>query len=331
MSKEAWVKVIPWRKELVTAALEGGADAIEIAADSLDSVKQLGRIPVVAPGGDIEPDVDVVSCTIEDPHDAEKIVAISKNKRVVVETTDWRIIPLENLIAQTNNLMVTVHTREEAEIVLHILEKGVGGIVIESDSVNEVREILSIAKGRGEKIELVSAQVKTIRPVGMGDRVCVDTCNELELGEGLLVGNSSGCLFLIHAENLENPYVTPRPFRVNAGPVHSYIRLPYGKTAYLSELEAGDEVLLVNYKGETRVGVVGRLKIERRPLLLVEVERENKCYTHLVQNAETIRFTSPEGHALSVIELKKGNKILVCVEKPGRHFGIKIEETVQEK
>ena len=59
----------------------------------------------------------------------------------------------------------------------------------------------------------------------MGDRVCVDTCANMGLGEGMLVGNSSGGLFLVHAESLENPYVAPRPFRVNAGPVHAYIRV----------------------------------------------------------------------------------------------------------
>ena len=71
----------------------------------------------------------------------------------------------------------------------------------------------------------------------MGDRVCVDTCTNMGPGEGMLVGNSSGGLFLVHAESLENPYVAPRPFRVNAGPVHAYIRVPGGKTKYLGELE----------------------------------------------------------------------------------------------
>ena len=60
----------------------------------------------------------------------------------------------------------------------------------------------------------------------MGDRVCVDTCSNLGLGEGMLVGNAANALFLVHAESLENPYVAPRPFRVNAGPVHAYIRVP---------------------------------------------------------------------------------------------------------
>jgi 3-dehydroquinate synthase II len=95
----------------------------------------------------------------------------------------------------------------------------------------------------------------------------VDTCSQMEHGQGMLVGNSSAGLFLVHAESVENPYVAPRPFRVNAGPVHAYIRVPGGKTRYLSELVAGDSVLCVDHQGRAQEAVVGRMKIERRPLL----------------------------------------------------------------
>ena len=42
-------------------------------------------------------------------------------------------------------------------------------------------------------------------------------------------------------------------------------RYIYGeeKTRYLSELQAGDDVMIVRSDGDTRHGVIGRVKIER--------------------------------------------------------------------
>ena len=155
----------------------------------------------------------------------------------------------------------------------------------------------------------------------MGDRVCVDTCANLGLGEGMLVGNSSGGLFLVHAESLENPYAAPRPFRVNAGPVHAYIRVTDDKTRYLGELAAGDEVLVVDYQGRTRPAVVGRVKVERRPLMLVAAEAGGQEVTTILQNAETIRLTRPNGEAVSIVTLQPGDEVLVALEETGRDFG----------
>ena len=165
----------------------------------------------------------------------------------------------------------------------------------------------------------------------MGDRVCVDTCSNMGPGQGILVGNSSSALFLIHAESLKNPYVAPRPFRVNAGAVHAYTRVPGGKTRYLSELSAGDGVLVVDHAGKSHVSVVGRLKIEKRPLMLITARAADSTITTIVQNAETIRLTQPDGEALSVVSLKTGDEVLVALEAAGRHFGHKVDETITEK
>ncbi len=329
--KDVWVRAVPWQKKLVTTALESGADAIIVEKDDVEKVRQLGRILVVSPGEDIEPDRDFITYRIKSPADLEEIARISKTKRVIVETADWHVIPLENLVAQTDNIMVSVRTVEEASMALNVLEIGVRGIIVESEDLKEVKEILKLAKSRTWRVELCTAAVKSVRPLWMGDRVCVDTCSEIEPGAGLLVGNSSSCMFLVHAENIENPYVTPRPFRVNAGALHAYVMLPGGKTGYLSELKAGDEVVVVNSRGEASVTVVGRVKMEKRPLLLVEVENNGERFGHIVQNAETIRFVRQDGLPISVVNLCEGDEIVVYREKGGRHFGMKIEETIKEK
>jgi 3-dehydroquinate synthase II len=181
------------------------------------------------------------------------------------------------------------------------------------------------------KLELVGAQVTAVRSLGMGDRACVDTCTSMGMGEGMLVGNSGQAFLLVHSESLASPYTAARPFRVNAGAVHAYVLLPDGKTKYLSELKAGDEVLLVRSDGKTAVGYVGRNKIERRPLLLVEAEAGGQAVSLILQNAETIRLTSPEGEAVSVACLKVGDKVLAYLETGGRHFGRRVEETIVEK
>lgn len=59
------------------------------------------------------------------------------------------------------------------------------------------------------------------------------------------------------------------------GPVHAYVATPGGKTSYLSELKAGKEVIVVDQTGKMRTAIVGRVKIETRPLILIEAK---VCY-----------------------------------------------------
>jgi 3-dehydroquinate synthase II len=77
---------------------------------------------------------------------------------------------------------------------------------------------------------------------------------------------------------------------------------------------------------------VGRTKIERRPLLLVEATTEGGAKASLIlQNAETIRLVAPDGSAISVVNLAPGNTILGCALEGGRHFGMAVKETIREK
>ncbi len=329
--RKIWINVVPWDKELVTTALEGGADGVLVPAGYSEKVKALGRIDTIAEDGDIRLGVDVVTRTIESGLDEDEIARISKTTPVILECTDWSVIPLENLIAKGADVIARVGSMEEAETAFGILEKGVDRILLCTRDPLEIKKTLGRLKSDVETIVLEIAEITDIRPAGMGDRVCVDTCTHMEKGEGMLVGNSSGALFLVHAESVVNPYVSPRPFRVNAGPVHAYTRVPGNKTRYLSELVAGDPVLITDYSGRSHVGTVGRVKIEKRPLLLVRAKAGGQEITAIVQNAETIRLTDPDGNPVSVVELKPGDSVLVALESTGRHFGIKIDETIREK
>jgi 3-dehydroquinate synthase II len=285
----------------------------------------------VAGDGDLLLGRDVVEKEVREKKDEEEIVHLSLSRKVVVRGGDWTIIPLENLLSRTRNLFLEVTTLKEGQTALAILEKGVDGVVLNNPDPQEVRQIIRSLKGENERFELYPTRVKRVEPLGLGDRVCVDTCSSMIPGEGMLVGNSSQSLFLVHSESVENPFVNPRPFRVNAGPVHAYLRMADGKTKYLSEVRGGDQALVVNYEGKSYPAVVGRAKVERRPLALVEAEGNGQIHSAILQNAETIRLTQPDGKSISLVDLKEGSEILVYRENSGRHFGVRIDETISER
>ena len=327
--KVLWVEPVPFATEVVTAALEAGADAI--VTDEPERVRALGRIATVGPGGDLEWGRDVFRVTIASSDDEDRAVELAQRGPVVVETSDWTVIPLENLVARSDRVYARVGSEEEARLALGALERGVAGIVLATSDPDAVRRVAALVKGGSERVPLVPFTVTAIRPLGMGDRVCVDTCTLFEDGEGLLVGNTSSAMLLVHAETLENPYVAPRPFRVNAGAVHAYCLLPGGRTAYLADLRAGETVLGVDAGGGTETAAIGRVKVERRPLLLVEaVADDGRPASVVLQNAETIRLVREGGGAVSVAALAVGDRVLGLLLEGGRHFGHAVEETIRE-
>ncbi|MFH1834770.1 MAG: 3-dehydroquinate synthase II [Methanobacteriota archaeon] len=343
MKKLVWVRAdgdAPWakRKKIFGAAIEGGADAVWVNSGEEDTARNISKVEILSDGGkaDIQVGKDAFYKKIHNKQDEQEIVREGeKRKFVIVDASDWKIIPLENIIAGLQNqkakIMVEVSSPEEAAVALQTLEVGADGVLINGDP-QVIKKTLAIVEDlTSMKLDLTTAKVTKIKPVGMGDRVCVDTASMFSLGEGLLVGSASNALFLVHSETLKSEYVGSRPFRVNAGAVHAYTLLPTGKTSYLSEVAAGDEVLAVDYKGKTRKLVVGRAKIEKRPLLLVEADAGGKKITTLLQNAETIMLTKKSGKPISVSKLQVGDEVLTYLEEGGRHFGMKINESIKEK
>lgn len=329
--RKIWIKIDPWDKKMVTTALEGGADGVVIPDGFSEKVKELGKIQTISSDGDLKVGKDVIFYTITSGDDEEEILKLSKKNKVILQCSDWTIIPLENLIAKGAQVIAQVNSVEEAQTAFGILEKGVDHVMYFPSDAIELKKGLSVLRSKEEHIPLETAEIIEIKPVGMGDRVCVDTCTSMGSGQGMLIGNSSSALFLVHAESVSNPYVSPRPFRVNAGAVHAYIRVTGGKTRYLSELSSGDPVLIVDHEGKAEPCIVGRLKIEKRPLMFIKAMVAHKEITTIVQNAETIRLTDPKGKPVSVVKLKKGDKVLVAIEEAGRHFGHKIDESITEK
>ena len=330
--KKVWLDCRNWKKDLVTTAIESGVDAVLVNSDDVEKVKALGLICVIADDqkSDLRLGKDVLEITIKNKKDEERIASL-KDQTAIVESQDWTIIPLENIIAQGAKVVFPVTSMADAKVALTILEKGVWGVLIRTDNPAVIKEIVAFAKGIGSQLVLQEFIIRDVQKVSMGDRVCIDTITDMKLGEGMLIGNYSNAFFLVHSESVENPYVEPRPFRVNAGAVHAYVMMPNGKTKYLDELKTGDEILIVNQKGESIVSTVGRLKIEKRPMLNIVAKAGDKEVSIILQNAETIRLTQPSGEPVSVVKLAKGDKVLGYTEEGGRHFGFKIKESINEK
>jgi 3-dehydroquinate synthase II len=253
---------------------------------------------------------------------------------VIVEAEDWKIIPLENVIAKLHKSNTKVYTTaknaEEIRTMFSVLELGVDGVIFSTDNEKEVDELRNYLEAFVFPIK--SAKILDVKDVGTGERVCVDTTSMLQVGEGMLIGSRSNFLFLIHNESVGSSFTSPRPFRVNAGAVYCYTVMPDGKTKYLSEIEAGSEVLIVKNNGSSRRVTVGRSKIETRPLRLIRADTEGETGTIILQNAETIRFIKSDGTLLPVTDARVGDEILCYIKPPsGRHFGMEVKEFIVEK
>lgn len=319
--KKLWVNAVPYNKDVVIAALESGAEAVVLPDGKSETVRQFGKIKTVEKDGDIRPGVDVEFIDIAGKGDENKAAVVPTDRIVVLRMLDWTIIPIENLLAlRGRNIMVEVANSEQARLMVEILEKGVDGVVLNTTDINEIKKTAEIVTGIAEKVELVTATITATKQLGMGDRSCLDTCTQMGLGEGMLIGNTASGFFLVHSESIDNPYVASRPFRVNAGAVHAYTLAPGGKTKYLADLKAGDEVMVVNYQGKSQVAYLGRNKIEKRPMMLIEAEAEGVPISLVMQNAETIRLVDPDGNAISVTKLKPADKVLAPYRKGRQTF-----------
>ncbi|WP_436903377.1 3-dehydroquinate synthase II [Halovenus halobia] len=253
----------------------------------------------------------------------------------IIIGSDWQIIPLENLIArigEETDLIAGVRSAEEARTAYETLEIGADAVLLDTDDPDEIRKTVEVRdEVERETLDLEYAEVLTVEQTGSADRVCIDTGSLMDHDEGMLVGSMSRGLFFVHAETADSPYVASRPFRVNAGAVHAYVRSPGGETSYLSELKSGDEVQIVDVNGNTREAIVGRSKIEKRPMFRVQAETESGDRIEtLIQNAETIKLRTDEGRK-AVTDLEVGDEVLIYYEDTARHFGEAVEESIIEK
>ncbi|WP_083272494.1 3-dehydroquinate synthase II [Pseudomonas sp. ENNP23] len=250
-------------------------------------------------------------------------------------------IPLELVIASlqptSTVLMKEIKAPtdvDDAIVSYGVMEYGAEGVIFSPRDHGVMSEFLA-RMSQAQSYANLNIQVGTVidsRPVGMGYRACIDAATLFEPDEGMLVGSTSQGGVLCCPEVYFLPYMELRPFRVNAGAVHSYVFNTDNRTDYMSELKAGSPIMIVNSKGRVRRAAVGRMKIEQRPLRLIEVEFPGKERVNvLMQDDWHVRIFSDAAKPLNISELKPGDKVLGYVTEPGRHVGIKINESIIEK
>lgn len=337
--KELWVEIEKDDKESTRGFVAQYSDVI-VEGNKATFLASKETLNVISPNnesvlGNLKN--KVLRICISDKETENLIVKAAQSgaSYLIISCANWRVIPLENLIARIkgkSKLIAEVTNAEEAKIAVETLELGTDGVLLKTSDPNEILKTVAIIKPEALKLEMTVAKIVSTKPISNGARVCVDTCELMTQGEGMLMGSQSAGLFLVEAEVHENPYVASRPFRVNAGPLSMYTLGSLQNTRYLSEFKTGDEVIIVNREGKTRKTNVGRIKIEIRPLILVEAQVEGKLIKTILQNAETIRLVTPKG-SKPVTELRPDDEVTVhLAAKGGRHFGISVpEETVIEK
>src|SRR5690554_3664213 len=109
-----WVDLRPWRKDLATTAIESGADAL--VTDDAERVRELGRVTTIAENGDLITGKDVFEIEIVDKESEEQAIRLSREGFVIVRTQDWTVIPLENLVAQSDRIVAAVRNADEAKV-----------------------------------------------------------------------------------------------------------------------------------------------------------------------------------------------------------------------
>jgi 3-dehydroquinate synthase II len=336
--KELWIETS--KQDALSSLIKKYCDVV-VEGDKASFLATIQETAVLSPTVEIFEQLDVKSkvlrICIKDKATENLIVKAAEKGAcyLLVSTENWRVIPLENLIARIkgkSKLIAEVTNAEEAKVALETLELGTDGVLLKTSDADELLKTVAVVKPEALKLEMAVAQIVSTKPISNGARVCVDTCDLMSQGEGMLVGSQSAGLFLVEAEVNENPYVASRPFRVNAGSCSMYTLGNLQNTRYLQEFKAGDEVILVNREGKTRKANVGRIKIEIRPLILIEAQVDGKIIKTILQNAETIRVVTPKS-SKPVTELKEGDEVVVhLAAKGGRHFGVSVpDETVIEK
>jgi 3-amino-4-hydroxybenzoic acid synthase len=349
---------------LCQEALHHGFDAIVAA-----SADDLAPLPptvtrVLLPAGELPEDFGVADLIVVDPAvhgtpeqlaqryperrfgayveitDQESLdqacASVRRDACTVLRFRDPTYIPLEIVLAaaaDASGLIITVMDRlDDAPVHLGVLEHGPGGLMLAPSVPGEAARLRDVVTSKPGAISLVTLTVTGTAHAGMGERACVDTCTYLEKDEGILVGSRAKGMVLCVSETHPLPYMPTRPFRVNAGAIMSYTLTDQEHTRYLSELSAGDTVLAVGADGRTRHAIVGRVKIETRPLLSIDaVSDDGQPVNVIVQDDWHVRILGPGAAVLNSTALQPGDRILGHLPQPERHVGYPIHEFCREQ
>ena len=288
----------------------------------------------------------------------------------------WQMIPAENLIAaaQASGTKLAFCVDKAADVggLSRALEIGVDALCVNAAKTKNMEHDLwnVVYDARRERNKNQNVKYSTDHAYSavvtgtcwryetqqtiLADRICVDLVQTLAPEEGCWIGSSAKIKALILSESAPSQYVPTRPFRINAGPVHSYILMNDQTTKYLCELQPGDFVEVYNsITKSTRSIAVGRIKQEVRPCVIVEMETSLETVLDdtnedtlrkteiqkfsgqiFLQQAETVRLGLENGSYLRVTDLQPNDPkqgILLHVKSAGTHVGKTYTGSVKER
>ena len=272
---------------------------------------------------------------------ADSLHASFRNGRLynylMVSFKDPTNIPLELVIAELHptSTVLLKETRADIDdgvIALSVLELGSDGVVVTFDTMAQFDGFFrKLDAGKGSRFKIDSGTIVRTTHLGPGFRACIDTTHLFNANEGILVGSTSSGGILCCPEVFYLPYMELRPFRINAASVHSYVFQRNDRTSYISELRAGSELTAIDQHGNAREIFVGRVKIEVRPLILIEALFPDERKVNIImQDDWHVRIFSDEALPLNVTELRPGDRVLGFGTTPGRHVGVKVDEQIVE-
>lgn len=285
----------------------------------------------------------IATCLRMSAHDQDSLLVAIEHGRahrfLAMRFPDPTNIPLELVIASLQGSETIVIKEitdgsdgDDAVVCLGVMEVGSEGVLFSPTESAPLERFAEALRAAAEpRVEIQVATVVRSVPIGMGNRSCIDLAGLFEPTEGMLIGSTSSGGILCCPEVFFLPYMELRPFRVNAGAVHSYVYASGNRTNYLTELRAGSPAMIVGLDGRTREVPVGRIKTEVRPLRLIEAEFANGDRVNVImQDDWHVRVFSPEGEPQNITHLKPGDRVLAHPAVPGRHVGIPVDETIQE-
>ena len=341
---EIWLRLAPGEIPLENE----GVDRYLVSEPS-DQHLHVSSGTLVGPSGPLGAHVRIEDGTTQ----ASGIELIGSVEWILVECESWSMIPLENLIAartgSPTKIAAVITTPLQAQGAGFALEQGVDALVVERAPA--LLEAATVVKAQrfeyeaptfglvedGDDLPVTEMVVESIDEAGVGDRYCLDFLSLFYPGEGLLVGSSASNLLLVHSETVPSTFVPTRPFRVNAGAPHAYVLMADRSTKYMSELRSGDALLAMTSTGTTRSVVLGRIKIEQRPMLKISVKlngnnkRKPQMSHVFLQQAETVRLMVNLDTPISVTDIAMGDVVLGWSGHGGRHLGKTIDSRVEER
>jgi len=186
-AKSVWIKADAgsWEenKPRVTTGLESGANAVLLNDEDISKVRELGNIKIAAhprmrisllsagkrrrrddqatigfckfrryrasPAFDKEGKTVAGYVVIKNKKYEQFAVELGKScDYLIVIGTDWKVIPLENLIAGLQKLDVEiiagVQNSEEAKLALETLEHGSDGVLLDTDNLSEIKKVTAV-------------------------------------------------------------------------------------------------------------------------------------------------------------------------------------------